>query len=86
MDKFSLKRWRYIHGQIFTQTPPLRGGEWVFEWSELPAKWAGRVATNLYERALWLVGANNKRQWTIEITFLRNESETLITIVLWSQS
>jgi hypothetical protein len=40
--------------------------------------WKIRVATNLYEWALWLVDHNNKRQWTVEITFLKNDHWSLL--------
>ena len=43
------------------------------------------IATHLYWQALRVVGYNNERQ-TIEIGFLNNESQTMMTFVSKDQS
>ena len=35
-----------------------------------------KVATILYVKALWVVGYNNERQWTIENSFRKNKPQT----------
>ena len=39
------------------------------------------IDTNLYQQALRVVGYNSQRQYRIEIGFLKNEPQTMMTFV-----